>query len=152
MKNTAYYLFGNQVDWYHGTVRCLLGTVPPGAIDALCGSVYDVLATVQQSSPTGLDGLIAMVDENDDGSAYLLCWEHWADGIAPAAGSLAQLSGLVDVAFHKDAADPMYVNGGFYDANVGVQPALEGDQLLRLEFLRRRLAVENGRPVSGLLT
>ena len=46
----------------------------------------------------------------------------------------------------------MSVNGGFYDADVGVVPALERDQLLRLQFLRRRLAVENGRPVSGPLT
>ena len=43
----------------------------------------------------------------------------------------------------------MYVNGGFYDANVGVEPSLEGDQLLPLHFVRRRLAVENCRPVSG---
>jgi hypothetical protein len=86
VKNIPSYVFGNQVDWYHGTVRCLLGTVPPGAVDQLCTSVYGVLATVQQNSPTGLDGLIAMVDENDDGSGYLLCWEHWADGIAPPSG------------------------------------------------------------------
>ena len=33
---------------------------------------------------------------------------------------MAQLTGLVEVAFHKDAADPMNVNGGFYDADVRV--------------------------------
>jgi hypothetical protein len=128
-----------------------LGTVPQ-AVDQRCASVYEVLAAVQQSPPTGLDGLIAMVDENADESGYLLCWVHWAEGTAPAADPLAQLTGLVDVAFHKDAAEPMIVNGGFYDADVGVVPALDGDQLLRLQFLRRRLAVENGRPVSGPLT
>jgi hypothetical protein len=53
---------------------------------------------------------------------------------------------------HKEAADPMNVNGGFYDANVCVVPASEGDQLVRLQFLRRRLAVENGRAVSVPLT
>lgn len=150
-KNTPYYLFDNQVDWYHGTVRCLLGTATK-AVDRLCASVHEVLATVRQSPPSGLDGLIAMVDENPDRSGYLLCWEHWAEGTAPAAGPLAQLTGLVEVAFHQDAAEPMKVNGGFYDSNVGLVPALEGDQLLRLQFLRRRLAVENGRPVSGPLT
>ena len=139
MKNTPYYLFGDQVDWYHGTVRCLLGTVPR-AVDKLCAAVYEVLAAVQQSPPTGLDGLIALVDENKSGNGYLLCWEHWAEGTAPAAGPLAQLTGLVEVAFHKDAADPMSVSGGFYDADVRVVPAIEGDQLLRLKFQRRRLA------------
>jgi hypothetical protein len=93
-----------------------------------------------------------MVDENQDRSGYLLCWEHWADGTVPAAGPIAQLRGLVNVAFHKDATEPMIVNGGFYDTNVCVAPALKGDQLLRFQFLRRRLAVENGRPVSGPLT
>jgi hypothetical protein len=107
---------------------------------------------LQQSSPTGLDGLIVMVDENQDGSGYLLYWEHWAEGTAPAADPLEQLTGLVDVAFHKNAAEPMNVIGGFYDVNVGVVPAIEGDQLVRLQFLRRRLAVENGRAVSGPLT
>ena len=44
-----------------------------------------------------------------------------------------------------------------YGTNVGVKPRLGGDQFPRLQFprfqfLRRRLAGENGRPVSGPLT
>ena len=150
-KNIAYYAFDHQVNWYHGTVRCLLGTVPQ-AVGRLCASVYEVLAALREDPPTGLDGLIAMVDENDDGSGYLLCWDHWVEGTPPAAEPLARLAGLVSVAFHKDAADLMIVNGGFYDTDVCVVPALEGDQLLRLQFLRRRLGVENGHPVGGPLT
>jgi hypothetical protein len=149
-KDTPYYLFDNHVDWYHGTVRCLLGVAKP-PVDELCAKVHQVLAGVQASPPTGLDGLIAMVDENKDHSGYLLCWEHWADGASPVDGLLASLTGLLDVAFHKDAADPMIVDGGFYDADVSVSPVLKGDQLLRLQFLRRRLAAENGRPVIGPL-
>ena len=107
VKNESYYLFGNEVDWYHGTVRCLLGTVPQ-KVDKLCEKVHKVLASVQESPPPGLDGLIALVDENgkSNGSGYLLCWEHWAEGTAPTADPLAQLTDLVNVAFHKDAADP----------------------------------------------
>ena len=149
-KNKAYYLFDNPVDWYHGTVRCLLGIVRQ-EVDHLRASVNEVLATVKQAPPPGLDGLIVMVDENPDGSGYLLCWEHWTEGTAPTGDPLAQLAGLVSVALYKDAADPMTVDGGFYDTGVSVVPAIEGDQLLRLQFLRRRLAVENGRPVGGPL-
>jgi hypothetical protein len=65
---------------------------------------------------------------------------------------LAQLIGLVEVGFQKYVADPMSVSGGFYDANVCVVPAPEGDQLLWLQFLRRHLAAENGQPVRGPLT
>ncbi len=113
--------------------------------------VNEVLAAVKQGPPSGLDGLIVMVDENPDGSGYLLCWEHWAEGTAAELDPLAPLAGLVTVSLYKDAADPMSVNGGFYDTKVNVVPALEGDQLLRLQFLRRRLAVENGQPVGGPL-
>jgi hypothetical protein len=148
--NTAYYIFDDHVDWYQGSVSCLLGTVPK-AVDRLCASVHAVLAALRQHPPTGLDGLIAMVDENKDGSGYLLCWTHWAEGTAPAGEPLAQLAGLVTVVLNKDAAEPMTVAGGFYDLDVCIKLAPKGDQLLRLQFLRRRLAVENGHPVGGPL-
>lgn len=152
VKNTPYFVLGNQVDWYHGTVRCLMGTLREGEdVDKLCAQVLSALESVQASPPAGLDGLIAMVDESPSGGGYLLCWEHWADGATPPAQPIAGLAELVHVVFRKDAAEPMSVTGGFYDAGVGVEPALTGDQLLRLQFLRRRLAVENGRPVGGPL-
>ena len=91
-KNKAYYLFDNPVDWYHGTVRCLLGTVPR-AVDELCASVNEVLSNLKQCPPSGLDGLIVMVDENPDGSGYLLCWEHWAEGTAPESVPLRNWPG-----------------------------------------------------------
>ena len=148
--NQACHVFDQPVDWYHGSVRCQVATLRPGQpVAALLAATERLLAALQAAPPAGLDGLIAMVDETAEGRACLLAWQHW-QGDAPAVDSLFDaLQPLVTVSFRQAQAQTMTVTGGFYDPGVQVQPPIVGDQLLRLSFLRRRLAAENHRVVGG---
>jgi hypothetical protein len=148
--NLPVYLFDGAVDWYHGSVRCHVLTLQRGqSAEALLAATQACLRSTQAAPPPGLDGMIVMVDSASADAAYLIAWEHWAPGAVPAGDLFAPLAPLTDVAFAHDEAAPMTVTGGLYDRGVTVTPPVVGDQLLRLQFLRRGLAFENGKVVSG---
>jgi 5-methylthioadenosine/S-adenosylhomocysteine deaminase len=130
-RDQPYFLFPDAVDWYGGRCLCMVGTPRPGVEpQEFRRSVRQLLGTLQQARPDGLDGAIVMVAD-----AYMLCWEHWSGDAGK--GAIDALAGLVEPVLAGEARAGKVAAGGF-EAYSGLAIDPPG-AALNLKFVRRAL-------------
>lgn len=127
-----YYLFEQDVDWYHGQCRVLVGTRKSNQTQAAFHErLHRTLKSLQKRPPKGLDGAIVSASED-----CLVYWEHWADGARMVDDKIARLAGLVRVILLKQAM-PMRVPTELTEKYEGL--TVKGGECLNLRFQRRAL-------------
>lgn len=67
-RNGNYTLFQDMVDWQCGCPTVLIATFPPAARNHLTERLHQL----QQSPPTGVDGLIFSLNDT-----FIVVWTHW---------------------------------------------------------------------------
>jgi len=126
-----YYLFDEEVDWYHGATELYVGAWHEPVNQDSLHCVREALTGLQGDPPAGLDGLIAVASPR-----YLIIWSHGADEPVCESGLLAGAEDRLRTVVCKQAR-PIDVPDSMWDQLCALD--IDVNDPVNTRFPRRRL-------------
>lgn len=131
VRDQAYHLLSNDVDWQHGAVHVYVGArKEQTSNEDFADHFFNACRLVQDSTPRGLDAAIVVFSAH-----YVALWEHWSSSKTKRHAGRKAFQRLADSVLDQDAVPLKVVADGFA-TYPGID--IQGGECLNVQFTRRR--------------